>query len=118
MATILKDTKRNRENRVCFDLSHEEMTQLNNRLKYYHLNNRSDFIREAVLNNYIIVNDDTNLRELIYEVNKIGNNINQLTRLANKTKIVYSDDIENLKKQMNDINLLIYKTLMKHNEKR
>jgi hypothetical protein len=118
MATILKDTKRKRENRVCFDLSFDELTQLNDRLKYYRSGNRSDFIRESILNNYIVVNDDTNLRTLVYEINRIGNNINQLTRLANKTKDVRSEEMEHLNKQVKDVRSFVYQSLMKHNEKR
>lgn len=107
-----------RDNRVYFYLSDKELTQLNERLEKYPSENRSEFIRESILNNYIIINDDTNLRELVYEVNRIGNNINQLTRLANQNKEVQSEEIESLKKQIEEIRSLVFHSLMKHNEKR
>lgn len=118
MATILKDTERKRNNRLVFDLSDEELNQLNERLKKYPSGNRSEFIRESILNNYIIINDDTNLRELVYEVNRIGNNINQLTRLANQNKEVQSEEVGLLKEQVEEIRSLVFHSLMKHNEKR
>src|SRR5699024_12823769 len=64
------DRNLERNNRVYFYLSDEELSKLNDRLEYYNSNNRSEFIRNSVLNNYIIINDDTNLRELVYEVNR------------------------------------------------
>lgn len=107
-----------RNNRVYFYLSDEELSKLNDRLEHYNSSNRSEFIRDSVLNNYIIINDDTNLRELVYEVNRIGNNINQLTKLANQNKEIQSEEIKWLKKQVEEIRSLVFHSLMKHNEKR
>lgn len=117
MATKLKrQLKRN--NRIVFDLSDKELEQFNARFSIYRSANRSDFIREAILNNYIVVNDDTNLRNLVYEINKIGNNINQLIRVVNKTKDIRLSEIEILKTQVKDVRSFVYHSLMKHNEKR
>lgn len=107
-----------RDNRVYFYMSDKELNQLNERLEYYNSNNRSEFIRESILNNYIIVNDDTNLRALVYEVNRIGNNVNQLTRLANQNKEIEAEEIKGLKKQIEEVRSLVFHSLMKHNEKR
>ncbi|MDN6311152.1 MAG: plasmid mobilization relaxosome protein MobC, partial [Psychroflexus sp.] len=76
------------------------------------------FIRDAVLNNYLVINDDTNLRDLVYEVNKIGANINQVARLAQQNKHVEQADIDNLKNHMTVIRKELYDALMKHNSKR
>lgn len=113
---LKRDLKR--ANRVVVDLSDEELDKLNQRLKDFNSTNRSQFIRESILNNYIIINDDTNLRELVYEVNKIGNNINQLTKLSNQNKEIQPEEIEWLKKQVEEIRSLVFQSLMKHNEKR
>lgn len=117
MATKLnRNLKRN--NRLFFDLSDEELKLLNERLENYRSSNRSEFIRDSVLNNYIIINDDTNLRSLVYEVNQIGNNVNQLAHLANQNKKIESDEIESLQKQIEEVRSLVFHSLMKHNEKR
>lgn len=117
MATKLKRQLK-RDNRLVFDLSDEELERFNERFSIYRSANRSDFIRDSILNNYIVVNDDTNLRTLVYEINRIGNNINQLTRLANKTKNIRSEEIKYLNKQVKDVRSFVYQSLMKHNEKR
>lgn len=117
MATKLnRNLKRN--NRLFFDLSDEELKLLNERLENYRSSNRSEFIRDSVLNNYIIINDDTNLRSLVYEVNQIGNNVNQLAHLANQNKKIEADEIETLKNEIKEIRSLVFHSLMKHNEKR
>lgn len=117
MASQLKRNLK-RKNRIFFDLSDSELEQLNERLKNYPTTNRSAFIRHAILNTYIIVNDDTNLRELVYEVNRIGNNINQLTHLANQTHAINHEQLIQMQEQVKEIRGLVFHTLMKHNEKR
>lgn len=112
------DRNLKRPNRIYFYLSNEELDKFNERFKNYQMNNRSDFIRDSVLNNYIIINDDTNLRKLVYEVNQIGVNINQVAHLANQNKNIHADQIESLKNEVNEIRTLVFQTLMKHNEKR
>ena len=117
MSTKLKrNLKRN--NRLFLDLSDEELEIFNSRFSNYRTDNRSQFIRNAVLNNFIIINDDTNLRKLVYEVNRIGNNINQLAHLANQNKKIKQEEIEDLQNEVKEIRSLVFHSLMKHNEKR
>lgn len=59
----------------------------------------SEYIIEQALERDIIVVED--VKNLVYELRKIGNNINQLTRLANSgmIKVFYLDEAkEELKK--------------------
>ena len=113
---IKRNLKRN--NRIFFDLSDKELEIFNNRFVKYKQTNRSKFIRELVLNNYIIINDVENLRELDYEVNKIGNNLNQLTKLSNENKNIYKDTIHRMKDQIKEVNDLIFESLINHNKVR
>lgn len=110
--------KRNRDKLITFYLSDEELEVFNERFAKYKTDNRSQFIRDSVLNNYMIINDDTNLRKLVYEVNQIGNNVNQLAHLANQNKKIEKEEIENLQNEVKEIRSLVFHSLMKHNEKR
>lgn len=59
----------------------------------------SEYLIEQGLERDIIIIED--VKNLVYELRKIGNNINQLTRLANSgmIKVVYLDEAkEELKK--------------------
>ena len=54
----------------------------------------SEYIIEQALEKDIVVVED--VKNLVYELRKIGNNINQLTRLANGgiIKVVYLDEVK------------------------
>ena len=116
MAWINENDNRERNNLISFYLSDKELDLLNSRMKKYKNNNRSDFIRESILENFIIINDDKNLRSLVYEINRIGNNINQLTRLANETKEIQA--VEEMQTDIIEVKRKIYHSLKQHNKKR
>ncbi len=63
----------------------------------------SRYLRTMGLEGYIIDIDFTELKNLIYEVNKIGNNINQIAYHVNRDHIVYRSDIEEVKVQINTL---------------
>ena len=59
----------------------------------------SEYLIEQGLERDIVIIDD--IKSFVYELRKIGNNINQLTHLANSgiIKVVYLDEVkESLKK--------------------
>lgn len=116
--SVKLNRKLKRDNRLYFYLSDEELAQFNDRFALYRSSNRSAFIRDAVLNNYLVINDDTHLRDLVYEVNKIGANINQVARLAQQNKHIEQEEIDVLKNHMTVIRKELYDALMKHNAKR
>lgn len=63
----------------------------------------SKYIKRMALNGYIITYDLEKINGLIYEVNKIGININQIVRKANEIDNVHRADIEKLEGRLNDI---------------
>ena len=79
----LESGNRKRRNRLTFYLSDEELNLIEEKLNHTNYTNRSDFIRENLLNNIILVNDYKYLRDLVGEINKIGVNINQIARVVN-----------------------------------
>lgn len=67
--------------------------------------NMSDYIREAVICERILVYDydELALRDMTNEINKIGVNINQVAARVNSTENVYQEDIDYLKKEVEKI---------------
>lgn len=71
----------------------------------------SEYIIEQGLEKDIVVVED--VKSLVHELRKIGNNINQLTHLANSgvIKVVYLDgfklDLKKIWEELNDIYYLI-----------
>ena len=68
-------------------------------------------IKSSVKNKIVVINQ---LPEMITELRRIGNNINQLTKLANG-RVITSVDLEDTKKELQKIwqslNLLITKSV-------
>lgn len=65
--------------------------------------NMNDFIVETAVNGYTINIDYSQLKELCYEINRIGNNINQIAHKVNSTDIVYQTDIDEIRDDMKKI---------------
>lgn len=65
--------------------------------------NRSQYIRKMAVEGFIIKRDFTQVEQLVLEINRIGNNINQVARRANELEHVDRDDLRYLKKQLDSI---------------
>ena len=66
-----------------FYISEEEKHFLAEKMKEAGIQNKSAYLRKMALNGYIIRKDYTELKGLINELNRIGNNLNQMTKVAN-----------------------------------
>ena len=73
-------------------------------------NSLREFIVESVTNGYIINVDYKEIRELAYEINKIGNNINQIAHKVNISNQVYKSDMEELQEDIDLIWRMLRKT--------
>lgn len=62
-----------------------------------------EFIVDSAINGYLIKVDYTELNNLIYEVNKIGTNINQIAHKVNSTDVVSKMDIDELRDKVDTI---------------
>ncbi|MGX1753434.1 plasmid mobilization protein [Sphingobacterium sp. NPDC055346] len=85
-----------RPHRVAFRLSDIEFEKLRKEFKEFGYNKMSDFARFKLLlevsssENFLVSKDlKTELKEFNYQINKVGNNINQIT------KAVHSQGISN-----------------------
>ena len=89
---------RKRKNFVAFWLNEKELIQLKDKISKTNLN-QSDFIRKSILNKNITV--VPGIRDLIIDIKRIGNNLNQLTRSVNTgTLTVLGDDLKDIKEDL------------------
>lgn len=65
--------------------------------------NLNDYIVETCLNGYTINVDYSQLKELCYEINRIGNNINQVAHKINSTDSIFQTDIDEIRDDMKKI---------------
>ncbi|MCJ8010140.1 MobC family plasmid mobilization relaxosome protein [Paenibacillus sp. KQZ6P-2] len=94
--------KRYRNKEIKFFVTEEELEFIDNKAKAAELN-RSLYIRKMAIEGYIIKQDFTYVEELVYEVNKIGNNINQIAFRANSMDYLSVEDLIYLRKKLDEI---------------
>lgn len=75
--------------------------------------NTTNYIKRMVLNGYIVEYNLDKINDLIYEINKIGVNINQIAKKANETDNVYKSDIEELQRRMDELWHILKSYLLK-----
>jgi len=64
---------------------------------------RSKYIRKVALEQPIINIDMSYLNDLIFEINKIGTNINQIAKHTNGYNVLYKSDIKDIQDKMEKI---------------
>ena len=79
------------------------MAFLQKKMEEAGIENREAYLRKMALDGYIIRQDYTVLNKFIYELNRIGNTLNQIAKTANTYGII--DSLE-LKGIQNDLNKL------------
>lgn len=103
----MNDKKRFRNNRFGVRLFDEEAAILENKAKEQGLS-KTEYIREIILYSEIKENNrkvlsDEKFTKLLYEINRIGNNINQIAYNSNLVKSTGKEEIEGLKKQYDSL---------------
>ena len=93
--------EKNGENRI---RSHEikirateyEYMLIRQRMKESDANSLNQYMLKTAIDGYIINVDYSDFKQLIYEVNKIGTNINQIAHKVNSENQIYKTDIDEL----------------------
>ncbi|WP_252219940.1 MULTISPECIES: plasmid mobilization relaxosome protein MobC [unclassified Clostridium] len=94
--------KRIRSERIEFYVTKEELNEIDNKTKELKLD-RSKYLRKVSLQQPIVNIDMTYLNNVIYELNRIGNNINQIAKYTNSNNTLYKSDIKELQNKMDNI---------------
>ena len=70
-------------------------------------NSLNDYMIESAINGYVLNVDFSQLKSLCWEINKIGNNINQIAHKVNSADIVYQTDIDELKDNVEQVTKMV-----------
>ena len=89
-----------RNERLEIKLTEEEKALFEEKRKLAKCRNMSHFIRKCVLEKEIYQVDLEPFRDLQGLLSNATNNINQITKRVNSTGIIYKDDINDIKKQI------------------
>ena len=76
---------RKRATQLIVRVTPEEKDHIYKKMELYGSSNFNTYARKMLIDGYVVKVDTAHFQELAHEVNKIGTNINQLTRIANTT---------------------------------
>ena len=86
-------------------LSDIELNQLNRNIDQSSCQSFSEYAWRTLLDpgmNFITI-DTTGYQDLIFELKRIGNNINQIARSVNQSQLISSEELQDLKKGIADL---------------
>lgn len=116
---LIKNQNLEREIQLKFRVNESEKNKIFERMTLAKLKNFAVYARLMLVSGKIQVIDFESIAKLRYEVNRIGVNINQITKLANENQDIKKSDIQELlllQKQLNEqVNLLIKQTIKDKN---
>ena len=95
--------KQNRANPVQFYLSDYEQYILNTKFKASGMKSMSAFLRKLNLYGYVYDVDYSYLRNYNTDLGRISSNLNQIAKRVNSTGNIYQEDINEVKKLMNEV---------------
>lgn len=75
--------------------------------------NVTKYIRKIALNGSINIYNFKDAHSIIYEINKIGVNVNQIAKKVNETDNIYKVDVETLKIGYDELCLMLSQYLIK-----
>lgn len=107
---------RRRKNQLKIYLSDEEKEIFEKKMKMAECRTMAHFLRKCVLEKEIYIVDLEPFRVLHGQLSNVTNNINQIARATNITGVIYRDDIDFMKKEIEKISrqlLRIYYMLLK-----
>lgn len=88
------------EKNIHLRINEKDLQIIKRNMDKYNIQNMSFYMRTVAIKPYIINVDSNELRQVNYEINKIGVNINQIAKLANQNKEINNADIKEIKDLM------------------
>lgn len=86
-------------------LSDSELGQLKHCIDQSGCQSFSEYARRTLLDpgmNFITI-DTTGYQDLVFELKRIGNNINQIARSVNQSQLISSEELQELKKEIAEL---------------
>lgn len=85
-----------------FFINENEKNVINERAHSLNLS-LSEYLRQMAINGVVVNVDYTDIKNLTQEINRIGININQITKRMNETHEVYAADVDAVKESLDTI---------------
>lgn len=110
-----------RNERLEIRLTEKERDLFEEKMRKANCKTMSHFIRKCVLEKEINVVDLDPFRDLQWEISKVGNNINQIAKVANTNAVIYKNDIKKMQEDLDNLSkslCKLYSELLKSPKKK
>ena len=97
---------------VHFVMSQDELERMQQKMQEVGIQNKSAYLRKMAIDGYVVNLDMPELRELTSKMKRISNSENQIAKQLNTTGNIYEADIEEIKKNQEEIYEGIKKILL------
>ena len=94
---------RKRNVQIIVRVTEEERALIEEKLRQIPTINLSAYSRKMLIDGYIIQLDMQDIKAHTAQLQKIGVNINQIARRINETGCIYTDDMDELKRLMEEV---------------
>lgn len=94
---------RKRNVQIIVRVTEDERTLIEEKMRQIPTMNLSAYSRKMLIDGYIIVLDLQKVKAHTAQLQKIGGNLNQITKCINETGRIYDNDMDELKRLMNEV---------------
>lgn len=94
---------RKRNVQIIVRVTEDERTLIEEKMRQIPTMNLSAYSRKMLIDGYIIVLDLQKVKAHTVQLQKIGGNLNQITKRINETERIYDNDMDELKRLMNEV---------------
>lgn len=108
---MAEKAKRLRPTQLHFYVNDREFELIKAKMKQIGTDNLSGYLRKMAVDGYVIRLDMKELRELTRLLGNIAGSENQIAKRANETGTVYAEDLEEIKKNQEQIRESVNKIL-------
>jgi hypothetical protein len=94
---------RTRNVQLIVRVTEQERDLIRQKMRLIHTDNFSAYIRKMAIDGYIIIPDYGEIKNHSVQLQKIGNNVNQIVKRMNMTGSLYQADVTEIKAILHDI---------------
>ena len=106
------ENNRRRDKQINFRVTMTEKAMIKDRIEKSGYLDEGEYLRQMALNGYVLSLDNSDLKQLLFEINKIGTNINQVAHKINSVNEIYQTDMDEIKECMDQIWRLLRRSIL------
>ncbi len=94
---------RNRNIQIKFNVTEDEKALIDARQEQSGIENKGAFYRKMLIDGYVVKTDPVALKDITVGISRIGNNVNQIARLANQNGRISAKNLNDVKEKLDEL---------------